>query len=1503
MKTLFINLCTAIATVLLLTSTAQAQISLTQNDNKTWQLSGTTDANIVLYANYVDFKIEVTDQREFDFTGKPIRLNVEKVTYTDDAGTTEVSSDDYNMVSDDGTMGHDVLRIKNNGGGDAQFWFTYTHNNAVGDATLTISNPTGSTNTYNQVIPFTIKKPADITVGKNAQVVLNFEYENGKALTFNPPDEVFVVASDGHYCLTTSSNVAPQTFTMKASDNSVNFDVNVKDFSAGLFDGEWHKSVTVPVLCTDNSLYNVLVQDNNGNLFSTNDNLQYVIDNYGENSITYQINSPFNDILHQSEHIVKIDNIPPSLPSMTYFNADNDELSYSDNVTIPAIGGKANIKLSSEDFDDGSGIYYLQYINTSTIEESTVNNNSTIELTPGIYKWAVKAFDKALNESSPKNLAFNVQNLFTVTIDKNGHGKEDVSSPQKKFEGEKIDQLIDLTDDAYTFQGWYVDDTKWNFTESTVYNDLTLIAKWQIKSYNVTFYNGTQFLSSISVVHGAKTPKFTPTKIGYNFYKWTITDNVDAEEYDITTPVTSDLTLFAQWEKAKYWVTLPSHIVFVDASTNKAEFEYQSTVNFKVEDGYELISGFATTPTDLNITKNDGDIYSFIVPAQDVTINASIKGVFNVTFETEHGTAPDPQKILYGEKVSEPETPTTTDPFNFLYWQTADNIQWNFTESTVYNDLTLIAKWQIKSYNVTFYNGTQFLSSVSVVHGAKTPKFTPTKIGYNFYKWTITDNVNAEEYDITNPVTSDLTLYAQWEKAKYWVTLPSHIVFVDASTNKAEFEYQSTVNFKVEDGYELISGFSTTPTDLNITKNDGDIYSFTVPAQDVTINASIKGLFNVTFETEHGTAPESQKILFGEKVSEPETPTTTDPYDFLYWQTTDNIQWNFTESTVYNDLTLIAKWQIKSYNVTFYNGTQFLSSISVVHGAKTPKFTPTKIGYNFYKWTITDNVDAEEYDITTPVTSDLTLYAQWEKQKTNFNPEITIAENLKYNGQPQKLITYTQSEDMPLQFKVNNGDYSNTLPSATNVGTYAIWYRSKPDFDSKLYSPINETSLGIVSIEPKSVTVTINSSAVISKTYDGTTNINQNLADIAVFDGLIENDDVNFEYTAQYDNPNVGSGKVITLTFKLTGNNANNYILTNAIVTISTGEIKQIEPTLSFNKENSFTGFAAIGKHLWATASSNGIDSIPGTYTYSPTAGTELNEGIHTITVSFTPADEYSYYGSAEKSFTVEIYNKLIIKDDEIIQESLEHYCAKSLGNIELRFTALYGKPSYYSITVDEIPEMSSEGIVTPDNDDTYLIELGTSSNAEPGKYNGTITFFADEQHKAPICEPLKFILTINIPHNVIKQLYENVIFVDNHDELFIGYQWRKNGVEILKPEATRQYYYERILDGNEYSVDLTMVNGITLTACPITKDELVKTLRTVVTPYPNPAKANQPFTLKIIGGVPENATIMIFNNSGALVQSIDNVTENTTITLPHGYYSGALIYDGQKVGFKIIVE
>lgn len=99
-------------------------------------------------------------------------------------------------------------------------------------------------------------------------------------------------------------------------------------------------------------------------------------------------------------------------------------------------------------------------------------------------------------------------------------------------------------------------------------------------------------------------------------------------------------------------------------------------------------------------------------------------------------------------------------------------------------------------------------------------------------------------------------------------------------------------------------------------------------------------------------------------------------------------------------------------------------------------------------------------------------------------------------------------------------------------------------------------------------------------------------------------------------------------------------------------------------------------------------------------------------------------------------------------------------------------------------------------------------------------------------------------------------------------------------------------------------MSGLTLTSCPLTLGNAANLKHSVtVTSYPNPAKPNQQLTLNISNANLENAYILIFNNYGELVKRIDNVTENTTITLPRGYYSGALIYDGQKSGFKIIVE
>ena len=264
--------------------------------------------------------------------------------------------------------------------------------------------------------------------------------------------------------------------------------------------------------------------------------------------------------------------------------------------------------------------------------------------------------------------------------------------------------------------------------------------------------------------------------------------------------------------------------------------------------------------------------------------------------------------------------------------------------------------------------------------------------------------------------------------------------------------------------------------------------------------------------------------------------------------------------------------------------------------------------------------------------------------------------------------------------------------------------------------------------------------------------------------------------------------------------------------------------------------------------------------------------------------------------------DQIIINEDGITQvDTKERFCAEAFGNIQLQFSVVDGKPMYYKIY--DIPGISSNPqVVDEGQNDIYIINIGVMSDLKSGIYNGKIDFFADEdctirQNQ----EPYNFSIIVYLPDNVVKQLYHNVLFVDNHDSAFYQYQWYKNDQKI--DGEIKQYITERPELTGKYSVEILIASGIKLHSCNYSYNDATAKRTITITPYPNPVKAGQPFALKIIGGVSENASIMIFNNAGAQIKRIDNITEHTQITLPSGYYSGALIYDGQKSGFKIIVE
>lgn len=375
-----------------------------------------------------------------------------------------------------------------------------------------------------------------------------------------------------------------------------------------------------------------------------------------------------------------------------------------------------------------------------------------------------------------------------------------------------------------------------------------------------------------------------------------------------------------------------------------------------------------------------------------------------------------------------------------------------------------------------------------------------------------------------------------------------------------------------------------------------------------------------------------------------------------------------------------------------------------------------------------------------------------------------------------------------------------------------------------------------------------------------------------------------------------GTNKQIAITIEFKDNNQN-YELKNSTFNISGGKIWDYA-TIALNNNKFAEGKATIGTDIIATATYNG-QNIEGTFTYNPAAGTQLTQGTHEITATFTSACDY--IESSTQKFTVEVNGSAIIVKEESIQQkdNQTEYCINGVNGLELKYTKISGDINRFKIEIEgeeKLSETMSDNKGERIND--TIIYVNIPSDAKPGIYHGNIQFFGDDV----VSDKYPFEITVYMPKSIVKYLYHNVIFVDNHENLFSDYQWYKNGEKI--DGATRQYYYEKVLDGNYYVVCKTN-SGIQLKSCPVEGELSAKLSVSSVKVYPNPAKADIPFNLELVGGNGNyaGAEMMIYNNSGNLVKHITNITDIITLTLPQGNYSGALFFNGEKTGFKIIVK
>ena len=292
----------------------------------------------------------------------------------------------------------------------------------------------------------------------------------------------------------------------------------------------------------------------------------------------------------------------------------------------------------------------------------------------------------------------------------------------------------------------------------------------------------------------------------------------------------------------------------------------------------------------------NGEAYDFTTPvSSDIQLVATwakdaVK--YTVTFNSDGGSTVAAQEIVENSLASEPVAPTKTG-YKFAGWL-LDGEAYDFT-SAVTGNIELTAKW-IALYTVSFNSdgGSAVDAQTLEENQTATEPTVPTKANYKFGGWLL----NGEAYDFATPVTGNIELTAKWI-ALYTVSFNSN--------------GGSTVESQTIEENEVVSE-PTAPT-----KDDckfggwllnGEAYDFATPVTgDIELTAKWIAGYAVTFNSDGGSAVETQDVDEGQTVSEPTAPTKMG-YVFAGW-TLNGEAYNFA-TPITGDIELVAVWAPKT---------------------------------------------------------------------------------------------------------------------------------------------------------------------------------------------------------------------------------------------------------------------------------------------------------------------------------------------------------------------------------------------------------------------------------------------------------------------------------------------------------------------------------------------------------------------------------------------------------------
>ena len=527
--------------------------------------------------------------------------------------------------------------------------------------------------------------------------------------------------------------------------------------------------------------------------------------------------------------------------------------------------------------------------------------------------------------------------LYSVTYDENGAESGNVPVDSRSYAKNDVVVVMgntkNLTMTGYSFAGWRKSGTD---TSSKLYNpgdtlimgaaNIRLYAQWQANKYTVTYDGNGNTDGDVPAAEKYEYKKVISVenkpdslgKRGFTFRGWNTSSDGSGDTLmpgDSMEIGHEDITLYALWEINKYKVKYNGNGNDTGSVPAAKEYDYNSMIAVAKKPSALRKTGFTFVGWN---TRADGT-GDTLMPGDSIRIGLSDTTLYALWERNRYwvkydgngntdGDVPAAEKYEYKKVISVENKPDSLGKrgFTFRGWNTSsdgsgDTLMPGDSMEIGHEDITLYALWEINKYKVKYNGNGNDTGSVpaakeydynSMIAVAKKPSAL-RKTGFTFVGWNTRADGTGDTLmpgDSIRIGLSDTTLYALWERNRYWVKYDGNGNNSGSVPDSAEYEYKEAVivadkpDSLARTGFTYI-GWNTKKDGTGDTLMPGD--SMEIGHEDITLYALWEiNRYWVKYDgngNDSGSVPDSAEYDYGSKIMD--ANLKKQDYFFVEWNT------------------------------------------------------------------------------------------------------------------------------------------------------------------------------------------------------------------------------------------------------------------------------------------------------------------------------------------------------------------------------------------------------------------------------------------------------------------------------------------------------------------------------------------------------------------------------------------------------------------------------------------